>query len=250
MVTAGGLWKSFCQKTLCNSSIKKLPFVAPTTNESASPPMTVTLVHRTDGAEALIAYMARVSNPSNQNNDETAPKLIKYLLTHKHWSPFEMASMCVKIDTERDIAAQILRHGKAFAFQEFSTRYARASTAEIPRFRRQDHKNRQNSFDDISPKDQAQLESKASDLIVHSYKLYYEMVEQGVARECARRILPLCTPTVMYMHGNLRSWIHYIQLRSGPETQLEHRLIAQKCQKIFCAEFPVVGSAAFEEQGG
>lgn len=211
--------------------------------------MTVTLEHRTDGAEARIAYMARVSNPANQDNDETAPRLISYLLKHKHWSPFEMASMCVKIETERDIAAQILRHGKAFAFQEFSTRYARASSAEIPRFRRQDHKNRQNSFDDISPQDLSQLEGKAQDLITHSYRLYYEMVEQGVARECARRLLPLCTPTVMYMHGTLRSWIHYIQLRTGPETQLEHREVALGCKKIFCAEFPVIGAAAFGEQG-
>lgn len=211
--------------------------------------MTVTLVHRTDGAEALIAYMARVSNPANQNNEDTAPRLISYLLEHKHWSPFEMASMCVKIETERDIAAQILRHGKAFAFQEFSTRYARASIAEIPRFRRQDHKNRQNSFDDLTPQQQSELELKASDLITHSFKLYYELVEQGVARECARRLLPLCTPTVMYMHGNLRSWIHYIELRTGVETQLEHRQIAEKCKKIFCAEFPVIGEAAFGKQG-
>ena len=184
--------------------------------------MTVTLVHRTDGAEALIALMARVSNPQNQNNAETAPRLIRYLMKHKHWSPFEMASMCVKIETERDISAQLTRH-RTFTFQEFSTRYARSSVAEIPRFRRQDHKNRQNSFDDLSPKEQSEIEGKAADLITHSFKLYYELVESGVARECARRLLPLCTPTTLYMHGNLRSWIHYIELRSGPETQLEHR---------------------------
>lgn len=209
--------------------------------------MTVTLVHRTDGAEALIAYMARVSNPQNQNNVETAPQLIRYLMKHKHWSPFEMASMCVKIETERDISAQILRHGKAFAFQEFSSRYARAAIAETPRFRRQDRQNRQNSFDDLTPQRQAEIEGKAADLITHSYKLYYELVESGVARECARRLLPLCTPTTIYMHGNLRSWIHYIELRTGPETQTEHRKVAEKCKQIFCVEFPVIGEAAFGE---
>ena len=208
--------------------------------------MTVTLVHRTDGAEALIALMARVSNPQNQNNAETAPRLIRYLMKHKHWSPFEMASMCVKIETERDISAQLTRH-RTFTFQEFSTRYARSTVAEIPRFRRQDHKNRQNSFDDLSPKEQSEIEGKAADLITHSFKLYYELVESGVARECARRLLPLCTPTTLYMHGNLRSWIHYIELRSGPETQLEHRQIAEKCKKIFSAEFPVISEAAFGE---
>lgn len=207
--------------------------------------MTVTLVHRTDGAEALTAYMARVSNPSNQNNDETAPRLLKYLIEHKHWSPFEMCSMCVKIETERDIAAQILRHGKGFAFQEFSTRYARTSIAEPPHFRRQDAKNRQNSFDDYSEEDQRQLQQESREVINKAYGLYYALVEQGVARECARRILPLCTPTVLYMHGNLRSWIHYIQVRTDPGTQLEHREIAEGCQRIFTAEFPVIAEAAF-----
>lgn len=208
--------------------------------------MKVTLVHRTDGAEALTAYMARVSNPGNQNNNETAPKLIRYLIEHKHWSPFEMCSMCVKIDTERDIAAQILRHGKGFSFQEFSTRYARTSIAETPHFRRQDTKNRQNSFDDYSEEDQLQLEKEAGAVITKAYGLYYAMVENGVARETARRILPLCTPTVLYMHGTLRSWIHYIQVRTDPGTQLEHREIAEQCKQVFCHEFPVIGEAAFE----
>jgi thymidylate synthase (FAD) len=206
--------------------------------------MKVTLVHRTDGAEALTAYMARVSNPGNQDNNETAPRLIRYLIEHGHWSPFEMCSMCVKIETERDIAAQLLRH-RSFSFQEFSTRYARTSIAEIPHFRRQDTKNRQNSYDDLSAEDQEQLGRGASEVITKAYGLYYAMVENGVARETARRILPMCTPTVLYMHGTLRSWIHYIEVRTDPGTQLEHRKIAEQCKQVFCHQFPVIGEAAF-----
>lgn len=206
--------------------------------------MRVILVHRTDGAEALTAYMARVSNPKNQDNNETAPRLIKYLIDHQHWSPFEMCSMCVKIETERDIAAQLLRH-RSFSFQEFSTRYARTSIAEIPHFRRQDASNRQNSIDDLTPEDQDQLARNAGEVITKAYGLYYALVEQGVARECARRILPLCTPTVLFMHGSLRSWIHYIQVRTDPGTQLEHREIAEQCKQVFAAQFPVIAEAAF-----
>jgi thymidylate synthase (FAD) len=188
--------------------------------------------------------MARVSNPANQDNNETAPRLIRYLIEHGHWSPFEMCSMCVKIETERDIAAQLLRH-RSFSFQEFSTRYARTSIAEIPHFRRQDTKNRQNSYDDLSAEDQEQLRRDASEVITQAYGLYYAMVENGVARETARRILPLCTPTLLYMHGTLRSWIHYIQVRTDPGTQLEHREIAEQCKQVFCHEFPAIGEAAF-----
>ena len=206
--------------------------------------MRVILVHRTDGAEALTAYMARVSNPKNQDNNETAPRLIKYLIDHQHWSPFEMCSMCVKIETERDIAAQLLRH-RSFSFQEFSTRYARTSIAEIPHFRRQDASNRQNSIDDLTPEDQDQLGRNAGEVITKAYGLYYALVEQGVARECARRILPLCTPTVLFMHGSLRSWIHYIQVRTDPGTQLEHREIAEECKQVFAKQFPVIAEAAF-----
>ena len=206
--------------------------------------MRVILVHRTDGAEALTAYMARVSNPKNQDNNETAPRLIKYLIDHQHWSPFEMCSMCVKIETERDIAAQLLRH-RSFSFQEFSTRYARTAIAEIPHFRRQDASNRQNSIDDLTPEDQDQLGRNAGEVITKAYGLYYALVEQGVARECARRILPLCTPTVLFMHGSLRSWIHYIQVRTDPGTQLEHREIAEQCKQVFAAQFPVIAEAAF-----
>ena len=206
--------------------------------------MKVTLVHRTDGAEALTAYMARVSNPANQDNIESAPRLLRYLIDHQHWSPFEMCSMCVKLETERDIAAQVLRH-RSFSFQEFSTRYARTSIAEMPALRRQDTSNRQNSIDDFTEEQQLAFRDLAGEAIVASYKAYYQLLEQGVAKECARRLLPLCTPTVLFMHGTLRSWIHYINLRSGPETQLEHREIAQECRRIFCVEFPVIGEVAF-----
>lgn len=208
--------------------------------------MRVELVHCTPDAEKLIVKMARVSNPANQNNDETAPKLLRYLIKHSHWSPFEMASMCLKIDTERDIAAQILRH-RSFSYQEFSTRYAQTSIAEIPEFRRQDTKNRQNSFDDLPEDDEIRFRSAAGQIIGRAYGIYEAMLAQGVAKETARRILPLCTPTTLYMHGTLRSWIHYIQLRIGNGTQLEHRQIAEECRSIFQEQFPSIAEAAFEK---
>jgi thymidylate synthase (FAD) len=207
---------------------------------------TVKLIHCTPDAEKLIVKMARVSNPSNQDNWDTGPKLLQYLIKHRHWSPFEMASMCVEIHTERDIAAQILRH-RSFSFQEFSTRYARTSAAEIPRFRRQDEKNRQASHDDLSPQQQSEMELKAADVIARGYRVYWELLEQGVAKETARRILPLCTPTMMYMHGTLRSWLHYIDVRTDPGTQEEHRLIAMQCKQLFTDNFPVISEAAFGE---
>ena len=208
--------------------------------------MTVTLVHRTDGAEALTAYMARVSNPKNQNNLETAPQLLRYLIEHQHWSPFEMCSMCVNIETQRDIAAQLIRH-RSFSFQEFSTRYARTSIAETPALRRQDTANRQNSIDDFLPEEVSVMDSLTGRVISDAYGAYYELLERGVAKECARRVLPLCTPTTLYMHGTLRSWIHYIHIRTGVETQKEHRDIAVKCKEIFCHCFPVIGEVAFTE---
>lgn len=207
--------------------------------------MNVELIHCTPQAEALIVKMARVSNPSNADNTVTAPKLLRYLIQHEHWSPFEMASLCVKVETERDIAAQILRH-RSFSFQEFSTRYARTSIAEIPHFRRQDVKNRQNSLDDLTPEDQERLARDAGDVITKAYGLYYALVDQGVAKETARRILPLCTPTTLYMHATLRSWIHYIHVRTDPSTQLEHRQIAEQCRAIFAEQFPTIAAAAFD----
>jgi thymidylate synthase (FAD) len=207
--------------------------------------MNVTLTHCTQQAESLIVEMARVSNPDNAKNSETAPKLLRYLIKHKHWSPFEMASMCLKIETERDIAAQILRH-RSFSFQEFSQRYAKTAPAEMMEIRRQDKSNRQNSIDDFSAETKEWASAKAAVVIATTYVVYEELLELGVAKECARRVLPLCTPTTLYMHGNLRSWIHYIDLRTEKGTQLEHRNIANKCKEIFTKEFPSIASAAFE----
>jgi thymidylate synthase (FAD) len=177
----------------------------------------VEFVHCTPDAERLIVKMARVSNPANEDNQETAPKLIKYLINHKHWSPLEMCSMCVKINTERDIAAQILRH-RSFQFQEFSTRYAQTGIAAVPNFRRQDQKNRQSSHDDFSAQEQADFQFEAAKAIGNTFDLYSEM----------------------------RSWVHYIQLRCGNGTQLEHQQIAEACKKIFIEQFPLIGQAAFE----
>jgi thymidylate synthase (FAD) len=206
----------------------------------------VTLVHCTPDAEKLIVRMARVSNPANQNNDETAPRLLRYLIKHKHWSPFQMATMCVQIDTERDIAAQILRHS-SFAFQEFSTRYSKTDIADAPHQRLQDHSNRQNSIDELEPQMQEYWAERTSDVIARSFTLYEQMLEEGIAKETARRILPLCTPTTLYMHSTLRSWIHYIQLRSSNGTQQEHQEIAIACRDIFAEQFPVIAEAAFGE---
>jgi thymidylate synthase (FAD) len=207
--------------------------------------MNVTLTHATQHAEGLIVEMARVSNPDNAKNSETAPKLLRYLIKHKHWSPFEMAGMCLKIETERDIAAQIIRH-KSFSYQEYSLRYAKTSPAEIINVRRQDIQNRQNSIDDFSDDVKEWAAAKTAVVIANSYLVYEELLELGVAKECARRVLPLCTPTTLYMHGNLRSWIHYIDLRTEKGTQLEHRDIANKCKEIFTKEFPTIAHAAFE----
>lgn len=207
----------------------------------------VDLVWATPDAQKLIVLMARVSNPNNEDNWETGPNLIRYLIKHKHWSPFEMASMCVKIETERDIAAQIIRH-RSFSFQEFSTRYSKTKPAEIPWFRRQDPKNRQNSINDIHPSHQEDMQARAGRIIVDAFLLYQSLLERGVAKETARRILPMCTPTSMYMTGNLRSWIHYILLRSNTDTQLEHRQVALACQRIFKLNFPVIAEAVFTNE--
>ena len=157
-----------------------------------------------------------------------------------------MATMCVQIETERDIAAQILRHS-SFAFQEFSTRYSKTDIADAPHQRLQDHKNRQNSIDELEPQMQEYWAERTSDVIARSFTLYEQMLDEGIAKETARRILPLCTPTTLYMHSTLRSWLHYIQLRSGPETQAEHREIAIACRDIFAEQFPVIAEAAFGE---
>jgi thymidylate synthase (FAD) len=189
--------------------------------------------------------MARVSNPANEDNVATAPKLLRYLIDHQHWSPFEMCSLCVKIDTERDISAQILRH-RSFSFQEFSTRYAQVRSLAIPDLRKQDLKNRQNSTNDLAPITKKLFAVGIKVLYSVSAKLYETMLHCGVAKETARRILPLSTQTTLYMHGSIRSWIHYINVRTDPGTQLEHRLIAESCKQIFIEQFPTIGEAAFK----
>ena len=208
----------------------------------------VKLVWVTPNAEELITRMARVSAPSNQDNMDTAPRLLKYLIKHKHWSPYEMANLCVEIETTRGISAQILRH-RSFSFQEFSQRYADVSelgSSVIPHLRRQDIKNRQNSIDDLSPDVIAGYYRRIGHLFEDAEHLYREMVSSGVAKECARAVLPIATKTRMYMNGTLRSWIHYLQLRCDVSTQLEHRQIAYHIKEIFCEQFPIIGEAAFE----
>ena len=205
----------------------------------------VSLVWCTPNAEDLLAKMARVSNPTNEDNVATAPKLLRYLIDHQHWSPFEMCSLCVKIDTERDISAQILRH-RSFSFQEFSTRYAEAQPLTVPELRKQDVKNRQNSTNDLDIHTQVYYDEQIRNQYADIEELYEEMIADGVAKECARRILPLSTQTTLYMHGTLRSWIHYINVRTDPGTQLEHRLIAEGCKQIFIEQFPTIGEAAFK----
>jgi len=207
--------------------------------------MTVEFVHCTPNAEALIVKMARVSNPENESNLTTAPKLLRYLIDHQHWSPFEMCSLCVQIHTERDISAQILRH-RSFSFQEFSTRYAEAQPAVVPELRKQDLKNRQNSTDDLDPYDKKYHTEMIEHIYAQIQDCYSAMIEDGVAKECARRILPLSTQTTLYMNGCLRSWIHYINVRTSKETQLEHRLIAENCKQVFIHQFPIIGEAAFK----
>ncbi len=206
--------------------------------------MNVQLVSVTPDAEKTMAYIARVSNPSNQDNEKYAG-LLKYCIKHNHWSVFEQSSMTLEIETTRAIAAQILRH-RSFTFQEFSQRYA-ASTAlgniELPELRRQDLKNRQNSTDDLDPEVIEKLNKQMITLFSSAKSLYEQMLEQGVAKECARMVLPLCTPTRIYMTGSCRSWAHYINLRSAHGTQKEHMEIAEACRKIFVEQFPAVSEA-------
>ena len=206
--------------------------------------MNVKLVSITPDAEQMMAYIARVSNPSNQDN-ENYSGLLKYCIKHNHWSVFEQSSMSLEIETSRAIAAQILRH-RSFTFQEFSQRYA-ASTAlgdfDLPELRKQDKKNRQNSTNDLEPELIDKFEKQMITLFSSSKALYEQMLSQGVAKECARMVLPLCTPTRIYMTGSCRSWIHYINLRSAHGTQKEHMQIAEKCRKIFIEQFPNVSEA-------
>ena len=206
--------------------------------------MNVKFISITPEAEQMMAYIARVSNPSNQDNEKYAG-LLKYCIKHNHWSVFEQSSMTLEIETTRAIAAQILRH-RSFTFQEFSQRYA-ASTAlgdiDLPELRKQDLKNRQNSTDDLDPEMVEKFEKQMITLFSSSKALYEQMLSQGVAKECARMVLPLCTPTRIYMTGSCRSWIHYINLRSAHGTQKEHMVIAEACRKVFTEQFPSVSEA-------
>jgi len=207
--------------------------------------MTVKLVSVTPDAEQTMAYVARVSNPANQENDNYAG-LLRYCIKHNHWSVFEQSFMTLEIETTRAIAAQILRH-RSFTFQEFSQRYADSSLLSkaipLPELRRQDTKNRQNSIDDLDPLIIDRLEKQMNTLFDSAMALYQQMLESGVAKECARNVLPLCTPTRIYMSGSCRSWIHYINLRSANGTQAEHMKVAEACREVFKEQFPTVAEA-------
>tara|TARA_Y100001970_G_scaffold280903_1_gene390657 strand:- start:377 stop:1009 length:633 start_codon:yes stop_codon:yes gene_type:complete len=206
--------------------------------------MTVELISITPDAEKTMAYIARVSNPSNQSN-ENFSGLLRYCIKHQHWSVFEQSSMTLQIQTTRAIAAQILRH-RSFTYQEFSQRYADSNllgNIELPELRRQDNKNRQNSIDDLDPEMIEKFNRQMNTLFSSSLSLYNQMLEAGVAKECARFVLPLATPTRIYMTGSCRSWIHYINLRSAHGTQKEHMDIANECKKIFVEKFPAVSEA-------
>jgi len=207
--------------------------------------MDVKLVSVTPEAEKTIGYIARVSNPNNQDNPKVAG-LLSYCIKHGHWSVFEQAHMTLEINTSRGIAAQILRH-RSFTFQEFSQRYADTNllTSEIPvpDLRSQDTKNRQNSVDDISPEKKLALQGAIARHFAEGIDLYNELLRQGVAKECSRFVLPLAVGTRIFMTGNLRSWMHYIDLRSANGTQKEHMDIAEACKKIFIEQFPVIAEA-------
>lgn len=201
------------------------------------------LVWVTPDAENVISYCARVSNPANQDNYDTAPRLLRYCIDHQHWSVFEMASMCLEINTTRAIAPQVLRH-RSFSFQEFSLRYAEIIDEPVlPELRLQDHANRQNS---LPLDDSVAAERLYQDISIHLHEstaLYDRLLRSGIAREVAREILPLSTPTRLYMSGTIRSWIHYVQLRTGNGTQKEHRLIAESARAILFRELPTIAEA-------
>jgi len=207
--------------------------------------MQVKLISVTPDAEKTMGYVARVSNPNNQENPKVAG-LLSYCIKHQHWSVFEQAHMTLEIETTRGLAAQILRH-RSFTFQEFSQRYADSSLLadEIPLFdlRRQDTKNRQNSIDDVDDFTKQELEITIKRHFDSAMDIYKHMLEMGIAKECARFVLPLATPTRLYMTGSVRSWIHYIELRSAHGTQKEHMDIANECKKVFSEQFPIVATA-------
>ena len=205
----------------------------------------IKLVSVTPDAEKHMAYVARVSNPKNQDNDKFAG-LLKYCIEHGHWSVFEQAFMTVEINTTRGLAAQILRH-RSFTYQEFSQRYADTNLLSeqipLPKLRRQDKKNRQNSTDDVDPFTVQKYDILMEEHFKASMDLYNKMLDDGIAKECARFVLPLCTPTRIYMTGSCRSWIHYIELRSAHGTQKEHMNLVENVRSIFTEQFPTVAEA-------
>jgi len=205
----------------------------------------VCVISVTPDAERTIGYIARVSNPKNQDNEKVSG-LLKYCIKHGHWSVFEQAHMTVEINTTRGLAAQILRH-RSFTYQEFSQRYADSSLLgdeiPLPELRRQDTKNRQNSINDLDPKVVNKYEILMADHFRHGMDLYQQMLNDGIAKECARFVLPLATPTRLYMTGSVRSWIHYINLRSANGTQKEHMDIANTIKRHFVCQFPAVSEA-------
>ena len=207
--------------------------------------MEVKLISVSPDSEKHMAYCARVSNPNNQENDNYAG-LLKYCIKHQHWSIFEQAFMTLEINTTRGLAAQILRH-RSFTFQEFSQRYADTNLLDtnipLPELRRQDTKNRQNSIDDIPEEQSKMLLGRIQNYFNEGLDLYNELLREGIAKECARFVLPLATPTRIYMSGSVRSWAHYIDLRSGHGTQKEHMDIANACKSIFTEQFPTVSAA-------
>jgi len=207
--------------------------------------MNVKLISVTPDAEKMMGYVARVSNPSNQENPKVAG-LLKYCVKHQHWSVFEQSFMTLEIETTRGLAAQILRH-RSFTFQEFSQRYADSSLLStnipLPELRRQDTKNRQNSIDDIDEFKVQKYQMLMQDHFRDAMALYQTMLDEGIAKECARFVLPLATPTRLYMSGSCRSWIHYIDLRSAHGTQKEHMDIAEACKNVFVEQFPTVAES-------
>lgn len=201
--------------------------------------------------EEYIAYIARVSNPENQHNYETSGRLLKYLINHKHWSPFEFVDVTFEIQTRRSIAAQILRH-RSFSFQEFSQRYSEVTKIEPIEIREQAQKNRQSSSQIINPvvklhKSIGYADRAINEHMSNSMELYKALLEAGVAREIARDVLPLATATTLYMKGSVRSWIHYLQLRLGDDTQKEHREIAEQIFGKFQPYFPIISEMLYEQ---
>ena len=207
--------------------------------------MSVKLISVTPDAEKMMAYVARVSNPNNQENPNYA-KLLGYCIKHNHWSVFEQAFMTLELETTRGVAAQVLRH-RSFTYQEFSQRYADSSmlaeTIPLPELRRQDTKNRQNSIDDIDPFVKQEFEIKMRKHFDEAMVLYQSMLDMGIAKECSRFVLPLAVPTKIYMTGSVRSWIHYIELRSANGTQKEHMDIALDAKRVFAEQFPICAEA-------